>query len=1499
MDNTQAITLSDIADTHEFLENPLDVYETYTYNIEWFVVDRDADQKFQEFGENLNVATIVNDGWPGVTDTKITIAKTGVTTEFNLTDLTVQSLGAGIAETRKIAGVATHLEFTVTQLGRTNLVDNLQNAIALCGWKDIASTHFYIKINFVGVDKNGIKVKIPQTKVLTFTVEKLTELSTTTDTRGTTTLLRAPILQDTVVSHQMVSKTENAFSYKVVESLYDTLGVEEGQSQPKAGSFIDELNKSIKVKHPTLLPSLQNTYKITMSTPFKEWIKDASMKGVTSNTIKNMEPSQHNDAKQVGQVTPMMNIFNIINDICINTKIIKESLTRDTPGMTKIHKITPWLVAKRNGYNPITGTMAYDVEFFIDYEKKYLTQNMLDQANKTKNIYKTVQEMFDEHHVNKIYHYLFTGKNDQILDFSIILDNELAKVYSAPTDWYAYENIMKVGTIEGDELLKGYENVVHGDQALVKELTERSMKFAKKGAELAKKLDKEEHDLENEMIANIASQLGVPPGGIKEMLKGRSVSELGLWAQEQDLKLNIDQTDHIALQKIIKKHERDQGINAKQLNFQKMNLDRDYGDWIASGAAVSGERNWNNGVKQNAQKILSGVANANPKKMTLMEELDDDIVSKMTTEEFENILKAQANNPIVYQSLIKVLSKDPSTITIKPTDVEGVELARAKYYESKSNNVSMIHPQMVIKGDPHWLDGYMPPSLAKQEFGQLGSRFDLGQTLINGANGLILKSGIADGTDLHDNVIKRNLITSLFIVKTVTSNFSGGIFTQTLGMNKLAEAEAMSTVVAKVGPTIQEDAKSGAPSSDGSAVGEAGNNKLTAIDAITGNPHEISLFHKDGRLFVGTVVWKNGIPYDHHGRRLYMSGEIPIVPEKDKHINVSQYNDRLIETTDNIVISSAISTLGHHPMPFVDNAVRMNLATDWIDDMKDLSEACQRGITSSCTAVKEAQNKILETLGLTIEDQGKLSTLVSVNTQLNDVIANADPYFMFSEEEIAMYQIAAGGKLGITGFDSDAIEKIVVDTTGIKTPSSILANSSTTLGASRDNNLLNGNDTLVDAQTKDTLINTPTYTWTRKEHMSQVTHPNSNNDWKNTHWFEKKVEDVKNESCPPESKEININTRKLECVGIDENTLTTGEVNDVSILSEEINNILFSGSLRDQHGTGLIPEVLAKEYLWTDNANALIEKEIADNDLVITDDDKTELKTAVSTAIHQSVSLDELTDNDYREIQGYETEINKIVTDAYSDGHRGDVTRAVNVGLTEDKLAELNASNVNTTTKLDEYFWDIDGNRIWTEEKENIEAEMAELMLGQPDEKMTAVVTTVSGLNKTYIPIFNPTSTLNDQPAIIKNTEGQFDVVLAGKDNTYGGATTQDNLDQLSEAKNLFYHLTRTDTEMITFEDDMGIEFDVKDFSNISSYTLSDGTVISTPSSTFGIYTLDPNNMVPANKQDYKLLREKVADYFPNIEVISSVDGFTPTLSTLKDGTGHVILNGTAFYISP
>ena len=138
--------LSDIVDNHTFTPNPLDVYESYTYNLELLVVDQKANRKFQ-LHEPEMIESIINNKWPGPQDRGITIAKTGVSTEFLINDLEITGVGPGKPLYSKIAGTAQFIEFTITQVGNTNLEDTIQNSVALLGYKNMKETDFYLKIN--------------------------------------------------------------------------------------------------------------------------------------------------------------------------------------------------------------------------------------------------------------------------------------------------------------------------------------------------------------------------------------------------------------------------------------------------------------------------------------------------------------------------------------------------------------------------------------------------------------------------------------------------------------------------------------------------------------------------------------------------------------------------------------------------------------------------------------------------------------------------------------------------------------------------------------------------------------------------------------------------------------------------------------------------------------------------------------------------------------------------------------------------------------------------------------------------------------------------------------------------------------------------------------------------------------------------------------------------------------------------------------------------------
>ena len=60
---------------------------------------------------------------------------------------------------------------------------------------------------------------------------------------------------------------------------------------------------------------------------------------------------------------------------------------------------------------------------------------------------------------------------------------------------------------------------------------------------------------------------------------------------------------------------------------------------------------------------------------------------------------------------------------------------------------------------------------------------------LNGFPYLVLKSGVAKGVDENENIKTRTLVFSLYAVRSITSNFTNGMFTQNLSMVKWTEAE--------------------------------------------------------------------------------------------------------------------------------------------------------------------------------------------------------------------------------------------------------------------------------------------------------------------------------------------------------------------------------------------------------------------------------------------------------------------------------------------------------------------------------------------------------------------------------------------------------------------------------------------------------------------------------------------------------------------------------------
>ena len=1539
MDNTISATLKDVVDKHEgFLENPLDVYDSYTYTLEWFVCDRKTTRAFQE-QEAFNMETIVSDGWPRLTDNAITIAKTGVTTEFTVADLTVEAVGVGNGDYSKIAGTADKLSFTVTQVGNTSLANSLQTVVALCGFSSITDAEYFIKINFVGHGTHAKKKKLSQTKVIPFKIVNYQNLNTTTDARGTTTVISGQVPADKVVMDTDVAKTQHGFSYKIANNLEASLT-----------NFFAKLNKSIEDNDKALLESMKHTYGYQFSDRVRTlgWNNSGMPSEHSLNVNKNMVPVTEgkNQAEPAEGIGPGNHIYSIVEELCSVSTLIKKEIVSDNPGFTKVLKITPHLLIKPDGYNPVKGTEAYDVLFFIDYEEKVVVHNMPDQLNKIRNSKKMVEDMFANGHVNKKYEYLFTGRNDQILDFNVSLDAELTKIFSTPDDIWAYEHFKKEGN-QSIRLDEHHQELVDKAKNNFEKSNNEYLKHQTRADSLKKELTNLKDDYRNKIITELSNQRGgLSPMAIERAFGDKSLEQLMNEYSVVDDEPDKPQPRNFAAAAKNRSKSNSEMIGELNITHMKSNLSKK-GKAVKEAQekankyegvalrkekfaqdeysnAIASKLNTNNlNFQEVGSKVFTDIRDINPdgKNLILAEELGEDLINRLSNSDYEIILKAQANNPVTFRRLIQGMESDSKPVAISQGDETEIELAREKYYEAKGGKLSMIYADMTIKGDPFWLEGYIPPAKEKEVFGDKGSDLKWNiHSKLNGFPYLVLKSGVAKGVDENENIKTRTLVFSLYAVRTITSNFTNGMFTQNLSMVKWTEAEQFTSEAAeKVGMVeVEGNTNSpGHPSNQGGVpiVDTEVKSNYTGPTYTGSDGVERDGLGRDinGYYYVDGPGKMDNIDDTHEKMMANLEGEGTLLEWLDEHIVVPT-KEYLVERNDEAEakeldnlnnksesIKNNLNKIDTPVINFVNDAlIRQAEAAHYLSDYKRAKKSCNSGNQSYCDQIKNSQNDILSPFGLTTNDVGKLGTATTINNAINTSIAGGA---VVTAHEVAMWQHTAGIPLNITGHDPADIERKVRELTNERTPTYQF--SSLPMGANLDNAVLNEEVPLNTEETEDVNINASPNTWDEKKaYDDQIRYPNSNNDWKNTHWFKEQVDEIVDESCP--DKKFNPKTRKLECTGVKEGTLIQAEVSAINSKSEEINTIL--------QNTELSAEDIERQQTWTSDAFEMFNTKLDKKDLIIDNTEKTVMQTALKDKINSSVLLDSLTEDEYQKAAGLVNDINTINSSATDGSHRSDLTHSVYVNKLQGELETLSASASTSNANLDGYYFDGVLREAEKQKLEQTELDIAVKDLTLPAETITEVATIIdSSGNATYIPIKNPVKQIDvdKAPVLIKSGTDTMSVILPGslKDKLAGAGVdwqyamaNPDKISQYHEAKKIYKILMRTDPgDMTTVTDDTGKNIKVKDFSNIGPITYTDANgasqTISNPSTYFGIHTTTYNDMNPTYLIDYDILKEKVADLFPDIKSGQKSQMIDGKLPRDNDGTLVITIEADKFYI--
>ena len=794
-----------------FWENELDAFEHYTYNLDLFIVNQQEANKFLAFEQTPQMMDdIVNDAWPTNDMNVVTIARTGITTELNITDLTVTSVGQGTSSASKMAGTATNLQFTISQVGGTSLPDMLNNSILICGYPDLQNATFFMKVRFKGYDNDGNVVKnLPATKIFPFVITKYNELQSVTESKGTNLVIDGTIVNDKVVADSELSQMDYNFEFGVADTLQETLE-----------NFFKKLNEKVVERSVISDSEFINDFKFVMDDNFRQMFGQGQMTSPdeANKASGNNETAKKNSVKigqQTGVITPGSSIYNAIESICLNSKEIREALTDDKPQMSDLFRILPHARPKLGGYNVLTSKQTYEVTYFLTVQKALIVQNQLHSAKLTEETAKILSSVFLEGHCNKRYYYQYTGRNEHILDLSISLSNQLQKAYVLPSDAYMANSFLEtVGDwrneidARAEQKLTELESQAIGLKDGIKMLETASEQYQKR-------FDDINNEIRNEFKNRVSKRITGPDNANDVLDIMNSVNDVD--AQQMLEMFDEDSEEYEILSEIFKGEVRenynklhnqiqktktdlnetlvDQKENEVQQNIvMREALGHLYSTKLIESTSMIGD-NWNE---------LGLFPGSEGQELILTEDLDKEMVNKLSKDQFSSLLKTLVENPVNFSRITKSVLENPTNLNvIKAADQENIEVAMAKYYEGRNNNLSMLNVQMTIKGDPYWVDSIMSPSMEKAKFGNKNSLEDYKMHLskINGANYLMLVSDKAEDVFLndpnnvgqdsenYDGIKKSRLITSVYSVQSVISSFSGGLFTQTLGLVKLPAAE--------------------------------------------------------------------------------------------------------------------------------------------------------------------------------------------------------------------------------------------------------------------------------------------------------------------------------------------------------------------------------------------------------------------------------------------------------------------------------------------------------------------------------------------------------------------------------------------------------------------------------------------------------------------------------------------------------------------------------------
>lgn len=374
----------------EFLGNQLDKFDNVTYNIKLYMVS-EADMIVNNFESEETVV----------------IADTGVTTRVLIDDLEIKSfIGPGRSNKNR---ETQRIDFTLREYYGAGLLDQIFIASQQLGIKNYFKAPYFIELTFAGRDPETSSPDIEANALRWVWPIFIKGINTEVDASGSLYSVESYVYGNLAGTDDngSIPKMMTIKGGTVREALYD---------------LKNQLNVFSKGESVTNI-SIPDTFDITIHDEL------GSLKLVDSNiTVENAKTSpMESDDRSIRSI-PLdanMSILESVNRILSaspeyqamskNTETASESEVTDAESTKRLHRV--FTDTKIISFDPNRGDYAKLFSFDVQpYEMSTLNVSPSESAANGKKKYSNLK---GRRLIQKKYDYLYTGLNDQVIDFDL------------------------------------------------------------------------------------------------------------------------------------------------------------------------------------------------------------------------------------------------------------------------------------------------------------------------------------------------------------------------------------------------------------------------------------------------------------------------------------------------------------------------------------------------------------------------------------------------------------------------------------------------------------------------------------------------------------------------------------------------------------------------------------------------------------------------------------------------------------------------------------------------------------------------------------------------------------------------------------------------------------------------------------------------------------------------------------------------------------------------